>query len=344
MDKKETWGKDDTFRIPGNLIPSWRTSFACQKGVEKNIIFRTWGGIGDQICAEPTLRFALNFFKDCEVTLASEVPSIYGHLKFKDVYDMNKERPVWDDYLVFQTNSNADVWNLPYQFYCHNSIQCVDFPALAALRCNLPNDHKNVVLKPEAPAKPLPIADFSNCVAIHAGKHWQSKTFPTWWWDRVLLSVLEEGLTPVLVGKEVDKGQGTVEVNTTGCIDLRNKTDLNGSIWLLQRVPVVICNDSSPLHMAVSGKAFIGFIATAKHPDYITHWRRPPNEDRNVWGWRMKNFGRGNYLDIMNFCPNSQEEKTLDKVDEEVLLSWLPEPEIFGPWAKEKRDEYLSTL
>lgn len=337
-DPNQPMTKRDSHAVPGPQIPAWRVDFAHQEGVADNILIRTWGGVGDQICAEPTLRFALHHFKNCKISLASEMPEVFSHLKFHDVYDLNKERPILDDFLVFNTNSEASVWNLVYQFMCHNVIQCVDFASLCALRCHLPTVDKEIILKPSAPAKALPIADFSNCVAVHAGKHWQSKTFPKWWWDRVIDSILMEGLTPILVGKEVDEGQGTVDTKTTGCIDLRDKLTLNESIWVLQRVPVMVCNDSGPMHMAASGKAFIGFVATAKHQDFIAHWRN------GQWKWRMEHFNKGGMWDLMSFCPNVQEEKVLDKVDEKTLLSWLPEPEVFGPWCKEKRDEYFRTV
>lgn len=337
--------KDDRFAIPGWRLPAWRTSFATQKGVQDNILIKTWGGIGDQICAEPTLRFALNHFKNVKVSLASPIPEVFRHLKFHDVYNTNEyPPPIYDDHLVFETNSDADEWNILYQFVSHNVVHCVDFPSICALRSALPNADKSVVLKPPDPTlRRQDIWDFyqrrRQCVIVHAGKHWQSKTFPAAWWSAAIESISKAGLTPVLIGKDNGPGQGTVDVDID-CVhmDFRNKTSLNETIWMLQQVPVVICNDSSPLHMAVSGDAWIGFFATAKHYDYITHWRK------GQWGWRMKNLSKGGYWDIMDYCPNTQEAKTIDKVAPDVLASWLPEPTIVGDFCKEKVDDYFRTF
>ncbi len=339
---EKKWSKNDAFKIPGWRIPSWRTSFACQQGVEKNILFKTWGGIGDQICAEPTLRYALEHFKDCKVTLASSIPEVFGHLKFHDVYDLTKESPILDDYLWFDTNSEADQFNLVYQFISHNVIHCVDFPTLCALRCTLPVAEKSIVLEPPRPPAGSELYEIANqCgryVIVHAGKHWQSKTFPKKWWDEALFSIVGQGFTPVLIGRENGPGQGTVDVDTAGCVDLRNKTTLNETIWLLKNSAVVICNDSSPLHMAVAGDAWIGFFATAKHYDYLYHWRR------GQWAWRMKNLSLGGYWDLQHYCPNQIEEKTIDKVDPKILESWLPDPKTVGAFCKEKMIEYIRSL
>ncbi len=331
-EQKSQWAPGDAFKIPGQRIPSWRTSYAVQKGVADNILIKTWGGIGDQICAEPTLRYALSHFKNVKVTLASHIPEAFSHLKFQDVYDLSKENPI-------------EQFNLLYQFMAHNVVHCVDFPSLCALRCTLPIESKTVTLKPPDPHPDSAVARAvkeagHRFVVEHAGKHWQSKTFPADWYDRANKGI---DYPIILIGKENGPGQGTVDIDASKCIDLREKTTISESIWLLQQAPVVFCNDSSPLHMAVSGKAWIGFIATAKHPDYLYHWRR--NLSGNVeWAWRMQNLGLGGYWDIMDYCPNTEKEKTIDKVDPKILASWLPEPETIGAFVKEKMDDYFRTV
>ena len=80
-------------------------------------------------------------------------------------------------------------------------------------------------------------------------------------------------------------------------------------------------------------------IATCKHYDYITHWRRVDDGTHpaeNVWGWRMKNFGKGGMWDHYHFCPNKTVKINVDKVDHETLMSWLPDPKEFSNWAVEK--------
>src|ERR1700733_1342702 len=278
----------DAFTVPGMQLPSFRKSFAVQNKTDKNILMVAWGGIGDQICAEPTMRFALEYmFTNGEkVTLASEFPEIFAHLKFHDVYDLRRERPIEDDYLVFSTNNNHTEMkldphrgtcevDLPTQFLNSNVINCIDYLTMRAFAQQLPTTHKSIKTPGTAPSGDILklLEGPQHEVFVHPGKHWQSKTFPKKWWDEVLAKIIEAGFKPVLIGKEAGAGQGTVDVDTTGCIDLRNKTTIAETIWLLKKAMVLICNDSSPLHMAAAGDAWIGCIATAKHPNLLTHWR-----------------------------------------------------------------------
>lgn len=328
----------DMVQIPAMFLPSFRSMVAVQNKVEKNILFRTWGGIGDQICAEPTLRYALKIFKDCKVSLASEAPELFSHLKFHEVIDLKKVRPIYDNYLTFETITPPDDSNLVWQFFSHLLTNCVDFPSLCALRMQLPITEKNIIL-PDCGYKP----DFSleDTVVIHAGKHWATKTFPKDWWDAVITDIIEQGKTPILIGANSDDNRGTVDVDATSCIDLRNKLSLLETISLLKQSKVLLTNDSSPLHMAVDSDCWIGYVATCKHPDMITHWRKPRAFDfsdptENQWGWRMVNFGKGGIWDIVDMTPNTDKKVEVEFIEEDILRSWLPDPQKFAEWAVEK--------
>lgn len=319
-----------TITMPAMQHPGFRSALAAQDGVHRNILFKTWGGLGDQICAEPTLRYAINKFRDCEIFLASEIPEIFQHLKFNRVFDLNQERPVYEKYLVFETITPPDESNLVWLFFSHMLTNCVDFPSLCSIRSQLPVADREVELWPAPPPK-----DFlaPKQVWIHAGRHWQSKTFPKDWWNAVVDRILDKGFIPVLIGADTDDNRGTVDVQATGCLDLRNKLSVNESIWHLQRCGVLLTNDSSPLHMAASKGAvqkedatYIGYIATCKHPDYITHWRH------GEWSYRMKNLGSGGMWDLVDHCPNKGQKVTVDEVSDEILRSWLPNPGEFADW------------
>ncbi len=324
--------------VPLMSIPLFRTHVAAQREVEKKLLFATWGGIGDVICSEPTVRYALNNFKDCEITVATHNPEIFQHLKLADIYDLKKENPIADDFLVLHTIPTQDDSSLTPQFISHMVTNCVDFPALSALRMQLPICDREVILKPEPPQNPKIFKIFENRknhVVIHAGRHWASKTFPVDWWNDVIASIIAEGLVPVLIGKHDGESQGYVDTTSEGCIDLRDKTSLNDSIWLVQNSPVVVCNDSSPLHMAATGKAWILFIASVKHPDYITHYRQ------DVFGWRMQNLSVGGLWDMIPACPNVTTDVLIDKVSEEKIRAILPDPKIFGPLCRDKINDYF---
>jgi Glycosyltransferase family 9 (heptosyltransferase) len=331
----------DAVAIPANQMPGYRTWKAIQNKVEKNLLFRTWGGLGDQICAEPTLRYAFGAFKDCEITLASEQPSLYRHLNFKRVFNLKEEQPIWAKYFLFDTI--VPPTSLTWQFFSHCITNCVDFPSLCALRCQLPTKDREIYLVPEKPSTEVHelVSDghSNRRVFIHPGRHWPSKTFPKAWWDSVMSGLIGVGLIPVIIGGDTDDNRGTVDVMTEGCVDLRNKISIMDSIWLLQRARVLLTNDSVPLHMAASvdprnyqdtGNCWTGYIATCKHPDYITHFRK------GVWQWREENLGLGGIWEITDHCPNKEQDISVEFVSEEQLLKWLPEPGVVVEWALNK--------
>lgn len=318
-----------TIYMPAKQLPVFRTRIATDAGVERRLLFKTWGGIGDQICAEPTLRYAQKKFKDCEFYLASEAPDLFRHLKFKKVFDLKEETPNFSRFLCFETITPPNDSNMVWQFFCHMLVNCVDFPSMCALRSQLPIEDKEIQLHPDKPVGMNP-NDIINGVVIHAGKHWPSKTFPKEFWDRVIAGLKVRGIKPILIGADTDDNRGTVNVNAEGCLDLRNKLSIMDSVWVCQTAKVLLTNDSSPLHMAASGDAWIGYIATCKHPDMITHWRH------GEWQWREKNFGKGGIWDIIDYCPNKDHEVTAEFVPEDILLSWLPAPIEMAQWAAEK--------
>lgn len=329
--------------VPTEHLPGFRTTIAEERGNLQRIMLRTWGGLGDQICAEPTIRYALKKFKNCEFFLASEFPELFKHLHkdFKFVYDINQDDVNYSKYFVFDTIKSPDDSNMVWQFMSHLLTNCVDFPSLCAFRLQLPVADKIIQLS-GASAPSLTREQFETIkdgILIHPGAHWQIKTFPAWWWNSVLNAIRYAGKVPVLIGGALDDNRGTVDVDASGCLDLRNKMRVEESIWACQQAAVVLTNDSSPLHMAASGNAFIGYVATCKHPDMITHWRL--NEMRQpTWQWRETNHGTGGIWDHIDYCPNKTNQLEVEDVPDELRDSWLPNPHEFAKWALEKQNEY----
>lgn len=331
--QRQPLNEDAKLVLPAMMIPSFRTSLAVERGVEKKLLIQTWGGLGDQICTEPTLRWAIKSFKGCEISLVSQCPELFAHLPFKEVFDLRKVQPHWKNYFVFNT-----IWpttHLQWEFMSHMITHCVDYSALTAFRCQLPVADREPHVYPSAEEMEIARSFIGEKdVVLHCGRHWASKTFPKDWWDGVIDNLLSLGFRPVLIGANTDDNRGTVDVSTDGCLDLRSKTTVMECIALLQQSKVLITNDSSPLHMAATGdKCWIGFIATCKHPDYITHWRS------GQWGYKQQNLGLGGIWDVIDYCPNKENEVTVENVDEALLRSWLPTPESVAQWAVEKHGQ-----
>ena len=306
----------DQVILPGMMIPSFRVARAVKNGVADKILIKTWGGLGDQVCSEPTLRHAFKVFKNQQISLASEQPDLFTHLPFHEVFDLKKVRPVEDNYMVL--NTIVPPSDLLWEFFSHCVTNCVDFASMCALRGQLPIADREIKLVGEAPEWKNDIPP--TCIVIHAGKHWPSKTFPKCWWDDVIARIREKDYVPVLIGKETDDNRSTVDVDPTGCIDLRNKTDLKSLIWLLQNVKALVTNDSSPLHIAASGNAQIAFIASCKHWDYISHWRN------GIWSWRMKNLGLDGLWNYLDQSPVQNKDVTVEFLPEGLMEKILPPP------------------
>lgn len=320
---------NSTIGLPSMEIPSFRTCLAVQQGTVNNILIHTTGGLGDLICAEPSLRYALRNFTHCDISLATEVPELFTHLTFKKVYHLPKEVPPWEKYYVFK--SYFDPGELGGEFICHVVTQIVDYISLCLWRCQIPVDQKQVTLQP-SPQEFGMVQDFLDVdsdVLIHAGNTWPSRTLPAEYWDEITASLFQKGLRPVLIGS-VAGDKGTVKVNPKNCLDVRGKLSIMQSVAAVKTARVLLTNDSAPLHMAVSGKAWVGFFSTVKHPDYIKHWRW------SEWAPNMSNLALGGLYETMNVCPNNPEEIKMDQVDPKLLLSWLPDPERVANWAREK--------
>ncbi len=178
--------------------------------------------------------------------------------------------------------------------------------------------------------QPLKALD-KNAVLIHAGTSgtsgWASKEFPIRWWMDVVDAVSKTGATPVLIGFN-SHVNGVHKIEHPSAINLVDKLNLKEMIWILQRAKVLITNDSMPLHAAssrepasVSLGPWIGYLATAKHPDHLLHFRR------GILGARMKNLSLGGIWSKPGITTDAK-SATVDEIK-----SWLPVPGTVARWA-----------
>lgn len=321
--------------VPAMMVPSYRVVRAAEHSAQFNILIKAHGGVGDVICSEPAIRYAVeNFPPQSNISLLSPYPELFRHLKFTKIY--NNSSPIeinLDNYLMFQT---IDVTNeLASEFVSHALMGGVDYASLNMWRLILPNHYKQVQLHPnEAEKRTAQHLLQPRDVVIHPGKTWKTRTFPKWWWDGVIKALLKGGARPVIIGGTVDNGRAsTVDVDVEGCLDLRHKQTLMETVALLQQVKVLLTNDSSPIHMAATGDAWIGFVSTVKHPDHLTHWRK------GGYGWRQQDLAVGGLYKGLSVAPNNSKNIHIDDAPTADVLSWLPSPEAFAGWALEKLEE-----
>jgi len=313
----------DTVNVPAHMIPAWLVWKAFEEGKSRNFLINTWGGLGDQICAEPAIRWALKAFNKTDISLASRTPSLFSHLKFKDVFDTREPTavPNWNDYLVFQTIVPPDF--LTWQFTSHMLTHAVDFVSLCMWRAQLPVADKEIQLPDFELTDQVKsaLADKQNTIVFHPGRHWPSKTFPKLFWDSQIKAFQRKGFRVALIGAHVDENVGYVDVDSTDCIDLRDKLEIPEFVSILKNCAYVFSNDSSPIHAAAAGNAFIGFVASVKHPDYIKHWRK------GQWAWNTKNFELDGAWNHTNQNPAQKDEVKIESLPPGLMDALLPNPE-----------------
>jgi glycosyl transferase family 8/glycosyl transferase family 9 (putative heptosyltransferase) len=252
----------------------------------KHIWLVVQGGMGDQVQAEPTIRFALNsVWKGADIRVSTHFPEFFTHLP---IVCKRHEEKIWDiDTEPFTRNTlpgpETVQWRIVSNLMCHT----VDYISMAVLCRTLPDIDKSYQIPVNEDAvrrvrEFMGINDVSDCVLVHCGRHWQSKSFPAPWWQEVLDGIVNLGLIPVLIGKD-DSTRGVVKVDGRGkSIDLTNLLTLEEFIAIVSLVPILISNDSSPIHIAGAFDNWIVLIPTCKHPDHILPYRHGSKTYKSV--------------------------------------------------------------
>ena len=236
------------------------------------------GGMGDQIQAEPTIRFALkHVWTNVDLRVSTHYPEFFTHLP---VVCKKHEDPLWigcdgEPFIrVSLPGPETIQWKIVSNLMCHT----VDFCAMAVLCRILPDMDKTyqIEVKDAAKENVKKLAgreNFSNCVLVHAGRHWESKTIPKEWWQAVVDGIISIGLTPILVGKD-EETRGVLKLDGRGkSLDLTNLLSLSEFVATISLVPILISNDSSPVHIAGAFDNWIVLIPTCKHPDHLLPYR-----------------------------------------------------------------------
>lgn len=275
------------------LIPRDIEKWKNDKGnyeYKKHIYINVSGGLGDQICAEPAIRYMRkNLYPNDEIIIATHFPRIFKHLEKEgiEICEQGKVNFKMDTpYYFCQSLPGPDTvqWMIVSHLLCHT----VDYASIALIKRTLPVLDKQ--LKFEVSLQDysnlfdiIGIQDMSDWVAVHCGLHWDSKTFPVSYWQEIIDGLVRAGKKVCLVGKK-ERGdppdykagaRGTVNVKCPeGVIDLREKLNLGMLGALLSKTKVLISNDSAPVHLAGAFDNWIVLIPSCKHPDHILPIRK----------------------------------------------------------------------
>lgn len=322
-------------QLKAKLIPSFRVLQAEENKARTNILFRMHGGLGDIICAEPSIRYAMKHFKGLKFSLVTLYPEVFQHLPFENIYSLNNINELnQNNHLMFD---NTDTSNeLAAEFIAHPLMHAVDYASLYMWRMILPNKDKEIQLVPNMDQLLVATGlSKDNDVLIHPGRTWKTRTFPKKFWDRIISLLIAGGARPVIIGGDIDNGRAnTVDVDVPeGAIDLRFKLSIMESVALMHNSKVLLTNDSAPLHMATTGDTWIGYLSTVKHTDHLTAWRK------GSLGWHMEDLALGRVYDSLDVCPNKKDPIRVDDCDVRDMLSWLPTSDSVAAWALGKLKE-----
>jgi ADP-heptose:LPS heptosyltransferase len=112
-------------------------------------------------------------------------------------------------------------------------------------------------------------------ILVHAGLGWDTKTFPKIWWEEVVNALVGKGCNVGLIGKRVNDEHGYVDIDLPeGVVDFRDKLSMKGLIALIANAPVLVTNDSLPLHIAGAFDNSIVLIPTCKRADCLLPYRK----------------------------------------------------------------------
>jgi hypothetical protein len=242
----------------------------------RHILVDVQGGLGDQISAQPAVRYMReHVYPEDDIVIKTHFPEIFRGID-ADIYEHGEFRRA-SDTPYYHVNSlpgpNTIMWMCASNLLCH----IVDFCSMALLRRTLPFKDKSfkLIYTKEEEKEMLDTignVDFTDLVVIHAGRHWQSKTFPTDWWQGVIDGIAKNHKV-CLIGYN-EKTRGTVPVVAgENVIDLRDQLTLGALMALLDKAHVLISNDSAPIHIAGAYDNWIILIPTCKHPDHVLPFR-----------------------------------------------------------------------
>jgi hypothetical protein len=242
------------------------------------------GGMGDQLCAEPVIRWMKEkLYPEDEMIVASHHPIFFKHIKGIELIKHGEANLKEDTpYYIGESLPSPDTitWAVVSHLLCHS----VDYSSIALLKRTLPlfdRTIKYVIDKKDdiSLKEKLGEINIKDYITIHPGRHWNSKTFPSDYWQSIIDGF---GERVIVIGKS-ERGdppfytagaRGTVDVDCSHVIDMREKLSTGELAVLLSKSKCLISNDSFPIHLAGAFNNWITLIPSCKHPDHILPYRK----------------------------------------------------------------------
>ena len=245
------------------------------------------GGLGDCVCAEPSIRHMRNeVYKDADIYLMTKPRNFPFYKHIEGIQLLNEGEPAKEDVdavVEFYTHhSPFDKCNdhqvsfssMTPLLLCH----AVDWVSMNMMNRMMPLKDREIKLTytDDDLLGVLEIdPDPEELVLIHAGMGWETKTFPLVWWQEVVDTLSAKGIRVGLIGQNVSNEHGYVPVKCPeNGVDFRDKLTIPQLVALIAQAPVLVTNDSAPTHIAGAFDNYIILIPTCKDGDLLIPYRK----------------------------------------------------------------------
>lgn len=238
------------------------------------VVFETLGGgLGDEICSEPVVRYAIkNLYPNDDVRICTRYPEVFKHLK-KPMGKNGEELKISaEEKFLHLSASPYKIIEGQYQVHPFASIAeplfvpTVDFHSMFMIHRILPHKDKRIYLEvtPEA-EQSVNSKTPDNFVAFHIGSSSEAKLVYQSYSQDIANGLIARGHKVVAFGN--------TPVKLEGVIDLTNSLTIEESFALIKKAWLTVTNDSAPVHIAASFDNYLLMIPSIKHPDRLIHAR-----------------------------------------------------------------------
>jgi len=233
-------------------------------------------------------------------------------------YDKNQKFPEKRLYMETLRDRDFHPYIRTWGFQrCHP----VDYIAIRLLRRTLPLADRTIQLQVDPTAldkmKQRLKDVLLKTVLIHPGTGWESKTFNPAFWDSYIDILKQNGYFVVLIGTN-----NRTQTTLPGDWDSRDQLSIDELIALISVAPVLLSNDSGPVHIAGAFDNWIGLIASCKDPAYILPYRS------GSMTYKTKSLEKYKaYDNELNFDPLVIEDMPISFLTEDVKSKIMPSAE-----------------
>lgn len=262
------------------------------------------GGLGDEICSEPVVRYACQklYPPDEDIRICTAFPEIFKHLSKRCGANASELGVSAGDKFLHLSSS-------PYKFvegkhYTHPFasiaqplfVPTIEFHSMFMLRRTLPDADKRIFLG----LNPVSVSKISNILGsneapvalVHGASTDETRMLPVDYCAELIHGLNELGFKTILFGR--------CERNYNECrpsLNLINQLDVDDTVALVATSPLLITNDSAPVHIAAAFDNYLVVLPTIRHPDRLVH---PRHGSRY---WRTAAFYQKLMVDDKNWRP-----------------------------------------